>query len=316
MPSITINHDVLDKLFQLNSFEIPSGVEMVLVGIRGAVPAEINDHDFKTSHSLVLRDVDHKNLRCSFVQWHPGRRLLAVFPGSTVPSIKNILGYQARPRRNSNCLTPGFYKHYVRGKHRPSNARNWHDGLRQNGQPLAIRRTFDNPYYDNFDTIEVSTGCDDNMHAAWTLDPDGNYFSSAGCQVIMGIPFCESTRARQDDNRGPWSVFKNNVYGLSQNIFPYALFQSSEVARLIGNTGRTMSMRLKFGSTGDLVKRVQSALLSMNFMSGPADGDFGKGTFEAIKRFQKENFGLAAVDCIIGPVTSESLGITMPEIAV
>ena len=111
MPSITINHDVLDKLFQLNSFEIPSGVEMVLVGIRGAMPAEINDHDFKTSHSLVLRDVDHKNLRCSFVQWHPGRRLLAVFPGSTVPSIKNILGYQARPRRNSNCLTPGFYKH-------------------------------------------------------------------------------------------------------------------------------------------------------------------------------------------------------------
>ena len=33
MPSITINHDVLSKLFQLNSFEIPAGLEMVLAGV-------------------------------------------------------------------------------------------------------------------------------------------------------------------------------------------------------------------------------------------------------------------------------------------
>ena len=50
--------------------------------------------------------------------------------------------------------------------------------------------------------------------------------------------------------------------------------------------------------------------------AGTADGDFGKNTFEAIRRFQKENFGIGAVDCIVGPVTSEALGVSMPEMGV
>ena len=316
MTPFTITNDVLKKLFEINQFTIPTDAELVFLGIRGCLPQNTDDNSFKASQPLNIRDIDHKNLRCTLVQWKKGTGEIAVFAGSTVPSIDNILGFKANPPRKSNCLTPGFYKNYVKGKHCPSNRKNWHDAFRQNGQPLAIRRTFDNTVYDNFDTIEVSTGCDDNMHAAWTLDADSGHFSSAGCQVIMGIPFCDSTKDRQNDNRGPWKIFKDNGYASAQNLFPYALFTSSEVFKVAANPGTQISARMKFGSSGDLVKQLQNVLIGNNFLAGTADGDFGTNTFNAIKKFQIDNFGVAATDCIVGPVTSQALGITFPMIAV
>ena len=316
MTPFTINKDVLKKLFEINQFTIPTDAELVFVGIRGCLPQDTGDNSFNTTQSLNIRDVDHKNLRCTLVQWKKSTDEIAVFAGSTVPSIDNILGFKKNPPRKSNCLTPGFYKNYVKGKHRPSNTKNWHDAFRQNGQPLAIRRTFDNTFYDNFDTIEVSTGCDDNMHAAWTLDVDSGHFSSAGCQVVMGIPFCESTKARQNDNLGPWKNFKENGYAIEQPIFPYALFTSAEVFKAATNTGKQISARIKFGSSGNLVTQIQNALIQNNYMSGASDGDFGKNTFNAIKKFQIDNFGVAATDCIVGPVTSQALGVTFPLITI
>jgi Putative peptidoglycan binding domain len=316
MTPFTINKDVLKKLFEINQFTIPTDAELVFVGIRGCLPQDTGDNNFKGAQLLNIRDVDHRNLRCTLVQWKKSTDEIAVFAGSTVPSIDNILGFKKNPPRKSNCLTPGFYKNYVKGKHRPSNTKNSHDAFRQNGQPLAIRRTFDNTFYDNFDTIEVSTGCDDNMHAAWTLDVDSDHFSSAGCQVVMGIPFCEKTKNQQNDNKGPWKIFKDNGYASAQDLFPYALFTSAEVFKVASNPGAQISIRIKFGSTGDLVKQVQNVLIGSNFLSGTADGDFGTNTFNAIKKFQIDNFGVAATDCIVGPVTSQALGITFPLITV
>ncbi|MGB8191451.1 MAG: peptidoglycan-binding domain-containing protein [Chitinophagaceae bacterium] len=316
MTTFDLNNTVLSDLFRINSIEIPAGAALVFVGIRGCLPLDPADTAFRQAHTLSIREIDHKNLRCTMVQWKPASGDIAVFAGSTVPSIANILGFRARPPRKSNCMSPGFYRNYVKGKHRPVNTRNHHDGFRQNGQPLAIRRTFDNTFYDNFDTIEISTGCDDNMHAAWTMDTDSEYFSSAGCQVIMGIPFCDSTRNSQSDNKGPWKAFKDNGYAVDQTTFPYALCLSAEVFKIANSKGRPVSPRLKFGSSGDLVKQLQQKLIDMNFLSGTADGDFGKNTFNAVKRFQLENFGLAAVDCVVGPVTAAALGVVWTDVVI
>jgi hypothetical protein len=316
MPNFKINHSILSDLFRINNFELPPQAGLVLIGIRGSLPCDPDNTSFAQEQLLATRDIDHKNLRCTLVQWKPQSGEVAVFAGSTVPSLSNILGFRANPPRKSNCLTPGFYKNYVKGKHRPANQLNWHDGLRQDGQPLAIRRTYNNTTYDNFDTIEISTGCDDNIHAAWTRDVDSGYFSSAGCQVVMGIPLCGKTQATQSDNQGPWKDFKDNVYAIDQAAYPYALFLSSEVLKVSNGKGQQVGAKLKFGSSGELVRQLQSRLIALNLMQGSPDGNFGKGTFNTIKKFQTDHFGLAAVDCVVGPVTGQALGLQWPQVTI
>lgn len=51
---------------------------------------------------------------------------------------------------------------------------------------------------------------------------------------------------------------------------------------------------LRKGSKGEEVKRMQEALIALNYLEdGGADGDYGNGTVTAVKEFQKDN-GLSA----------------------
>ena len=62
---------------------------------------------------------------------------------------------------------------------------------------------------------------------------------------------------------------------------------------------------LQLGSTGDAVKGVQQKLKSLGFYRGSVDGDFGEGTENAVKEFQKQ-YGLT-VDGKVGTQTLVSL---------
>lgn len=66
---------------------------------------------------------------------------------------------------------------------------------------------------------------------------------------------------------------------------------------------------LKQGSTGDLVKQVQTKLIRWGYMSGKADGIFGSKTKEGVKYFQRKN-GLS-VDGIVGTKTAQAMGISL-----
>lgn len=46
---------------------------------------------------------------------------------------------------------------------------------------------------------------------------------------------------------------------------------------------------LKKGSSGDLVKALQQRLITLGYLSGEADGQFGGGTEEAVRVFQRQN---------------------------
>ena len=50
---------------------------------------------------------------------------------------------------------------------------------------------------------------------------------------------------------------------------------------------------LKQGSKGGEVKEVQRRLKQWGYYTGSVDGIYGKGTIEAVKRFQKKNGGIA-----------------------
>ena len=64
---------------------------------------------------------------------------------------------------------------------------------------------------------------------------------------------------------------------------------------------------LKKGSKGDAVKTMQTMLIACGFSCGPdgADGDFGKNTENAVKRFQRAN-GLKE-DGVVGSATWAAL---------
>jgi hypothetical protein len=61
----------------------------------------------------------------------------------------------------------------------------------------------------------------------------------------------------------------------------------------------------RLGSKGDEVKTIQERLKTLDLYKGPIDGDFGGGTYAAVKAFQKTN--LLQVDGIVGPNTWKTL---------
>lgn len=67
---------------------------------------------------------------------------------------------------------------------------------------------------------------------------------------------------------------------------------------------------LKIGAKGEPVRRLQTALLRNGCSPGAIDGDFGRKTLAAVKKFQGER-GLVA-DGEVGPLTWGALGVSAP----
>ncbi len=66
---------------------------------------------------------------------------------------------------------------------------------------------------------------------------------------------------------------------------------------------------LRQGSTGTMVKEVQSRLKSWGYYKGSVDGIFGAQTYAAVVYFQRSN--KLAVDGIVGPKTAAAIGIKL-----
>lgn len=77
-------------------------------------------------------------------------------------------------------------------------------------------------------------------------------------------------------------------------VFVFAVRASADVA---------------WGSRGDDVRRIQQKLIEYGYMTGSADGVFGKDTYDAVVWFQRRN-GLS-VDGAVGKKTAAALGITL-----
>lgn len=66
---------------------------------------------------------------------------------------------------------------------------------------------------------------------------------------------------------------------------------------------------LRQGSSGSLVKKVQTKLKNWGYYTGNADGIYGSKTVTAVRYFQRKN-GLTA-DGIVGAKTAAAMGITL-----
>lgn len=304
MSTFTIDKKIIQQLVEVNQLEIPED-ELVFIGIRGAIIGNANDQEFKTKQDLSLMDVNYINPRCTILQWRQDNNKIAAFPGSTVPHQSSIKSALAKGGAGANNLMTGYYKDYRKGVHKAGSPTG-HDAFRQNA-PHPIQRSADDMDFDKDDRIEYDNP-QDNIHCGWFDGLTSNSYASAGCQVVMGFPKCK--RPGRDKNTGPWRVFAENAYSISQNAFPYILLTGMEIFNLV-SAGKPVTAKLRYGAFGPLVEALQQKLKAQSFYEGIIDGDFGERTLKAVFAFQKKVFGNTGVDGVVGRVTAEELELDL-----
>ena len=301
----TLKESDLTLLCQLNHFPIP-GDEMIFFGLRGCLPIQDTDHTFRTEHMVEVVGIDYVHPRCTLGQWRPNQGI-ALFPGSTVPHRNNVRSALDQGGTGCNQLMTGFYDDYRKGVHKAGQPTG-HEAFQQNHK-LPIRRTADDLDYDADDRVEYMRPYD-NLHAGWSMGVDHDRFSSAGCQVVVGYPKCEKLDNKPDT--GPWKVFKENAYSISQDSFSYILLTGNYVQGVVFTNFPELESRLRFGSQGGVVEELQTKLKELAYYVGDIDGDFGPRTLFALLEFQTVVFGSDSDDGIVGPITADALGMNWP----
>ena len=317
MSAFKLSADDLKKMMELAQFEVPDD-EYVIVGLRGCLPLFYEDISEKSSHMVELQQVDNRFMRCTLALWRPQDGVFSLYPGSTVPSTVGIRKQKNAGSRErianqlvtcflSKAESDGFmmdrrYRQRVHGGSVP----HWALG-NDNKQP--VQRSFDDLDYDGGDDLLDQT-VNDNIHCAGNPDPNEPGVGSYGCQTVAGTARhgARSNTHTTDITSGPWQTFKDRIYAAGQRYFSYALFHGYE-ARKTALAGDTRRPTVRFGSTGALVKKVQSALNDKGYPAGRVDGLAGFGTMKQVFAFQRDQFSEAGADLIVGVGTAARLGL-------
>jgi hypothetical protein len=303
--SFLVDDVLLRRLATINSFPVRDD-EMVFFGLRGALPVSPDDCEFDAAHALNAENTDYLHPRCTLGQWLPAEGLVAVFPGSTVPHSRHVRDALARGGVGVNELLTGYYGDYRKGVHKRGSATAHEAFLQKDGRP--IRRTADDLDFEADDRIEV-TNPFDNLHAGWCQGVGHGDYASMGCQVIVGFPQCAKLGNRPDT--GPWGKFKRSAYQVEQQSFGYMLLDGRSAQGVAEAGDAELPRRVRFGSQGVPVERLQARLKEDGFYEGKVDGDFGPRTIRAVLAFQKSRFGFNSEDGVVGPQTAEALGIDL-----
>lgn len=298
-----LTHRTLERLCRQNSFALPQD-KMTFFGLRGATPINPDDNAWRPEHQLQLGEVDYLRPRCTLGQWLPDQGKLVVFLGSTVPALAFVQKAMKKGGQGANQMIPGLYLDYAKGRHYLGTPRAY-EAFRQN-QPHPVVRTSDDLKFANVDkvTFEIQH---DNIHAATSYNVlQGMLYSSAGCQVVAGFPkVLAKAESRQT---GPWAVFRDNAYRLDQAEFPYFLLTGSDAERAGLAEPESLHPRLRFGSTGLLVKQVQEILRGKKYLKPKATEVYDYPTFEAVRKFQEKSMGKGEADGVVGRLTAQALG--------
>jgi hypothetical protein len=300
-----LSEEHLLRLWRLNQFAVPSD-RWVFFGLRGCLPVDDDNHEFARSHTLRVETVDYTHPRCTLGQWQPGKGF-AVFAGSTSPHRKHVEESRLQGGVGTNQLLTGFYADYRKGVHKAGTP-TAHDAFRQDHE-LPVQRTGDDVDFDADDRVEFEKPFN-NLHAAWSQGIGHDSYASAGCQVVVGFPKCP--KLGMSPATGAWKVFQENAYALAQDSFSYVLLTGFDAERIVHAT-TTPAPRLRYGSKGVLVTRVQAALKQRGFYHGELDDDFGIDTLRAVLAFQTAQFGPQGDDGIVGKQTASALGIAWPD---
>lgn len=311
MADLSITAALLSRAAKRNGYAVPNK-GLVFFGIRGLAAESPFSNGFAQSQSGNFADIDYKRMRCTLGQWKVETGEIALFPGSTVPSLPNIANARAKGGTGTNLLMFGRYEH-ERGMHKLGK-RSGHRAFRQ-AIFFPVWRTADNTDFDLKDKLDFGSSPGDfvfdNIHCAYDENPEHGY-SSAGCQVVCGAPM--SPARNNAPETGPWKTFIDNGYAGSQKRFVYLLFGAEELSS-VDKGGGALKQVVRYGSSGPLARQVQDALISRGLLEGSSDGEFGRLSLMALVAFQRKEFGSAAADGVCGENTAAVLGIALPPLS-
>jgi hypothetical protein len=220
-----------------------------------------------------------------------------LFQSSTVPAVAHIYTSLADQGYGTSLLPTGLYA-YGAGSHRASKPDRIQRGaLLLSGEQVVLRTAKDLSFDVLADTTAWTRGSKHNIHSAGRPDR----YDSAGCQVIPG----GYEGAGRMKAHGRWGDFRKAA-GLvdadgvpiaddTRPTFQYMLLTGREAALAYrGGAPFATYRRLRPGSTGEAVKKLQEALVKEAPDAVPglsADGDFGARTAFAVLLSKGRNFG-------------------------
>jgi endonuclease G len=290
----------LSRLCLINSFVVQE--DLVLFGLRGCSPINEFDTELRSERQLELTTLDYVHPRCTLGVWNRGAATVFATSGSTVPVGKEIMEGAARGGEGVNQLLCSLLA-FEKGRHPRSKPEKQHDAFLQ-AVPCAFQRTSDDAAYDLSDPVGVGL-VGDNLHCAFAQSSAATAYASNGCQVVIG----HARRPDRPDSKdaGPWPRFRDLAYGGGQSRFVYILLEGRDAQAAVTEPDGAIPARLRFGSSGDLVKTLQGRLKNLGFLPDKPDGAFGERTLLAVIAFQR-SAGFAP-DGIVGLNTADALGL-------
>jgi hypothetical protein len=280
----------------------------VLFGLRGCLPLEELDLTPLESETFELAELDHFRPRCAIGIWDRDRKLVAATAGSTVPNRNAVAGSlkaaRAGATESANQLMPSLIA-FEKGAHMISNPDRSYMAFRQHG-PFALQRSRDDLDYDLADPVMVGI-VGDNLHAAFVESSKAatnQGCASNGCQVVVGFA---KRKAGPAKDLGMWPRFRDLAYASGQDRWPYMLLSGSDAQKAATAAGGTVPLRLRYGSSGPQVRKLQSRLTRLGFLDSDEAGLFKANTLLAVCGFQNKN-GLDP-DGVAGINTAEALGM-------
>lgn len=301
----------LDLLCTLNTFDVTSGQDEVLFGLRGCLVTGATGGSFREEVLLREATPDHEEFRCVIGVWKRSTNQLAVFTGSTVPNPGGMRKQMTFGESENCCnlLQTGRYRYAV-GNHKVVP-----NAFRQLEEVVVLRSHDDLMY----ETTDFWDRCfpGDNIHPSWTSATAK--FSSFGCQTVSGAYTAD------DGHSGEWATFRSlaGVKGDGADQvgrrYIYVLLTGREAhyARFLNDSGKagdpveTAALRrLRFGSgiggSDALQAPVKALQQALNIKD---DGDFGPGTALAVIAWQRDKLGRA--DGIVTPLTATGIGAAL-----
>lgn len=298
----TLDHAALRRLAAAGAYDL-GGEACVLFGLRGCLPANTADVVPGRAKPLRVNTPDHLSMRCTLGVWFPGEETLLAVPGSTVPHRKAVERARAQGGRGANQVMPGLLR-FARGLHPLSGNRPQQPAFLQDID-FPYQRSADDLDYDLDDPVLFERP-GDNLHCAYNETPSQPGFDSDGCLVVAG--FARRNGMPGTADIGCWPRFRDAAYGSGQTRFAFMLVPGAEAEAAAAAPPGTLPLRLRFGSSGEMVKSLQAALVKQGLLARrDATGRYDRLTLSAVMAAQRRA-GLAA-DGTAGLNTADALGI-------
>lgn len=301
--------DDLTTLIAANAFQPLNG--KIIFALRGAKLAGGDKRENVGSITITDQRPDHRDFRCVTGIYDPSTRRMWAYRASTVPNagyvFKCFSDYSAGtpiPKLMGNILLTGCYTMTV-GTHRRGTSGEIPTVLRLSktstgASEAVVLRSLADLTYDRYDCFHRTTPAN-NIHPGQRV----NGFSSAGCLTFPG-------RYANGQHTGLWADFRNAL-GIDNNSdgrqFSLVLLTGLDAAmaanvRTTGGNKGSLA-RLRMGSKGDLVAKLQAALR----LSPDASKTMGPVTRHHLIYLQHAKLGWA--DGIYSAAMDQQLGLNI-----